>query len=174
MDVLASLTQEYNTLDGRSRTVGWLQARTWPSAPDGTDIFQLSLEDGRKLEAEAMLHGPIGLCPNCDPRVKHTGGDPPREPCEKPVHIACAYGTVIKDRQGYTVRSPWVAIRNQAMAPMTRLLGEFGMTPASRTRIPGVQVAEKNSRRAPGANQQPETAADPRDILKSVFQAAKN
>lgn len=45
IDVLVSLTQEFNTLDSRSRIVGWLQARTWLEAPVGTEIFDLSLED---------------------------------------------------------------------------------------------------------------------------------
>ncbi len=50
IDVLVSLTKEFNTLDGRSHIVGSLQARTWIAAPEGIEVFDLSLEDGRKME----------------------------------------------------------------------------------------------------------------------------
>ena len=50
IDVLVALTKEINTLDSRSRIVGWLQASTWLKAPGSTKTFDLSLEDGRNLE----------------------------------------------------------------------------------------------------------------------------
>ena len=83
-------------------------------------------------------------------------------------------GAVTEGVGGSLISSPYIAISNQAMIQMTRLLGEFGMTPASRTRIPGTQGAEKSSHRSLGANQQSERGADPRDILKMGIQAAKN
>ena len=36
---------------------------------------------------------------------------------------------------GYPVVSPWMGIANQAMKQMLRFLTEFGMTPASRSRV---------------------------------------
>ena len=50
IEVLVALTQEFNTLDSRRRIVGWLQSRSWLKDPGDTKIFDLSLEDGRKLE----------------------------------------------------------------------------------------------------------------------------
>ncbi len=50
IDVLVALTKVFNTLDGRSHIVGSLQARTWIAAPEGIEIFDLSLEDGREME----------------------------------------------------------------------------------------------------------------------------
>lgn len=36
---------------------------------------------------------------------------------------------------GYPIINPWATISKQAVEQMTRLLGEFGLTPAARTRI---------------------------------------
>jgi len=45
------------------------------------------------------------------------------------------YGVVIKSPNGYPVQSPYVAIANKAGEQVRLLLGEFGMSPASRTRV---------------------------------------
>jgi phage terminase small subunit len=42
---------------------------------------------------------------------------------------------VIKAPSGYPIASPYLSIANTAMAQMTRLLVEFGMTPSSRSRV---------------------------------------
>ena len=61
------------------------------------------------------------------------------------------YGTVIKAPSGYPIASPYLSIANTAMAQMTRLLVEFGMTPSSRSRVAVVPPAAA-----------PETRAEPR------------
>ncbi len=45
------------------------------------------------------------------------------------------FGHVIKAPSGYLVPSPYLAIANKAQEQMVRILVEFGMTPASRSRI---------------------------------------
>ena len=52
------------------------------------------------------------------------------------------YGVVVKSPSGYPMQSPFLAIANKAMEQMRGFLIEFGMTPASRTRVhaePSVQ-----------------------------------
>ena len=49
-------------------------------------------------------------------------------------------GMVVKTDTGYPVMSPYITIVNQCIKTMQRLLTEFGMTPASRSRI---RVPEK-------------------------------
>lgn len=44
------------------------------------------------------------------------------------------FGTVVKSPNGYPIQSPYLSIANKAHEQMTRLLAEFGMTPASRMR----------------------------------------
>jgi P27 family predicted phage terminase small subunit len=44
---------------------------------------------------------------------------------------------VFKAPSGYPVISPWWSIANKAMEQMHRFLTEFGLSPASRTRIKG-------------------------------------
>jgi P27 family predicted phage terminase small subunit len=61
------------------------------------------------------------------------------------------YGTVIKAPSGYPIASPYLSIANTAMAQMTRLLVEFGMSPSSRSRVAVVPPAAA-----------PETRVEPR------------
>lgn len=44
---------------------------------------------------------------------------------------------VFKAPSGYPVLSPWWSVANKAMEQMARFLTEFGLSPASRTRIKG-------------------------------------
>jgi len=44
-------------------------------------------------------------------------------------------GLLIKSPSGYLLQNPLLAIANKAHEQLVRLLAEFGMTPASRTRI---------------------------------------
>jgi P27 family predicted phage terminase small subunit len=44
------------------------------------------------------------------------------------------FGTMIKSPTGYPVQSPYVAIVNRQAEVMLRIAGEFGFTPASRSR----------------------------------------
>jgi P27 family predicted phage terminase small subunit len=44
------------------------------------------------------------------------------------------YGTMIKSPTGYPVQSPYVAIVNRQAEMMMRIAGEFGFTPAARSR----------------------------------------
>ena len=45
------------------------------------------------------------------------------------------YGVVIKSPTGFPMQSPYVAIANKAGEQVRLLLGEFGMSPSSRTRV---------------------------------------
>ena len=45
------------------------------------------------------------------------------------------YGPIVKAPSGYVQPSPYVAIKNKAWDQMKSMMGEFGMTPASRTRV---------------------------------------
>ena len=45
------------------------------------------------------------------------------------------YGMMIKSPNGYPIQSPYVAILNHQADLMLKVAGEFGFTPASRSRI---------------------------------------
>lgn len=45
------------------------------------------------------------------------------------------YGVVVKSPSGYPMQSPYVAIANKSGEQVRLLLGEFGMSPSSRTRV---------------------------------------
>lgn len=44
-------------------------------------------------------------------------------------------GLFVKTPNGYPVQSPWLAVSNKAMELCRAFLAEFGMSPASRTRV---------------------------------------
>jgi P27 family predicted phage terminase small subunit len=56
------------------------------------------------------------------------------------------YGVVIKSPSGYPIQSPYVAIANKAGEQVRMMLSEFGMTPASRTRVHAVERREEDSK----------------------------
>jgi P27 family predicted phage terminase small subunit len=45
------------------------------------------------------------------------------------------FGIVLKSPSGFPIQSPYLAIANKAMEQMRSLLSEFGMSPASRSRV---------------------------------------
>ena len=45
------------------------------------------------------------------------------------------YGVMVKSPNGLPMQSPYLAVANKAMEQMRSLLSEFGMSPASRTRV---------------------------------------
>jgi P27 family predicted phage terminase small subunit len=45
------------------------------------------------------------------------------------------YGVMVKSPSGFPMQSPYLAVANKTMEQMRGLLTEFGMSPASRTRI---------------------------------------
>ena len=45
------------------------------------------------------------------------------------------YGVMLKSPKGFPIQSPYLAVANKAMEQMRSLLSEFGMSPASRTRV---------------------------------------
>jgi len=45
------------------------------------------------------------------------------------------YGAMVKSPTGYPIQSPYVSIANRQAEIMMRIAGEFGFTPASRSRI---------------------------------------
>lgn len=44
-------------------------------------------------------------------------------------------GTIVKTANGNLIQNPYLAVANRAMEQMTKLAGEFGMTPSSRSRV---------------------------------------
>lgn len=73
------------------------------------------------------------------------------------------HGMLVKTPNGYPVQSPYIAIVNQATIQLTKLLQEFGMTPASRTRIPVGEDTERAPRRKVANH-----TVDPREILEAL------
>ena len=51
------------------------------------------------------------------------------------------YGVMLKSPNGFPTQSPYLAVANRAMEQMRSLLSEFGMSPASRTRVAGLPAA---------------------------------
>ncbi|MEX2227480.1 MAG: phage terminase small subunit P27 family [Dehalococcoidia bacterium] len=54
------------------------------------------------------------------------------------------YGVVVKSPNGFPMQSPYLAIANKALDQMRLLLGEFGMSPSSRTRVSAVPQVEED------------------------------
>ena len=55
------------------------------------------------------------------------------------------HGTVIKSpNSGWPIQSPYLAVANKAMEQMQRALSEFGMSPASRTRVRGADISAED------------------------------
>ena len=52
------------------------------------------------------------------------------------------YGVVVKSPSGFPMQSPFLAVANKALEQMRSFLIEFGMTPASRTRVHATKSAE--------------------------------
>ena len=52
-------------------------------------------------------------------------------------------GMLIKSPNGFPVYNPYLSIANSALKTMRQLMGEFGLTPASRTRIDAQPPDEK-------------------------------
>jgi P27 family predicted phage terminase small subunit len=77
------------------------------------------------------------------------------------------YGVVIKSPNNFPMPSPYLAIANQAMGQMTRLLTEFGMSPSSRTRV---AITKPRPAPTPSPYEYPpgEEPPDPRLLLRSL------
>jgi P27 family predicted phage terminase small subunit len=52
------------------------------------------------------------------------------------------YGAMVKSPSGYPVQSPYVSIANRQTEIMMRIASEFGLTPASRSRISAPVAAQ--------------------------------
>jgi len=67
------------------------------------------------------------------------------------------HGVLVKSPQGFPMQSPLLAIANKAQEQMVKVMGELGLTPAARTRIP------KREHAPPRAEGKPQRAVvDPR------------
>ena len=55
------------------------------------------------------------------------------------------YGTVVKSPKGFPMQSPYLSISNKAFEQMKAMLNEFGMTPASRTKVQTVADKDKKT-----------------------------
>ena len=71
------------------------------------------------------------------------------------------HGLVIKAPNGFPMQSPYLSIANQAVKQMMTMLGELGMTPASRSRLPKQEAEERKPRRTTKLH-----TLDPREILE--------
>ena len=54
------------------------------------------------------------------------------------------FGSMVKSPSGYPVQSPYVSIANRQTEIMMRIASEFGLTPASRSRISTPQPRERD------------------------------
>lgn len=123
---------------------------TWHKLDDEGLIADLDLDalgiycsaSATWLEAEKSLTGPPGLCPNCDPSADQE----PAFPCNKPQHLGPEYGKLVRGRLGSQIRSPYLAIQKEAQRQMAWFMGEFGLTQASRSRIPREPKRDRNPR----------------------------
>lgn len=73
------------------------------------------------------------------------------------------HGVLVKSPSGFPMQSPYLAIANKAMEQMIKLMGELGMTPAARTRIPRTEQPKQQR----NINFQ-KSDKDPRGILGVV------
>lgn len=55
-------------------------------------------------------------------------------------------GSVVKGKDGFPVRSPYLVVAERAHQQMRDLLTEFGMTPSSRTRVTATEQPKKPTR----------------------------
>jgi len=55
------------------------------------------------------------------------------------------HGVLIKSPSGHPMQSPYLAVANRAMEQMRSLLSEFGMSPASRSRVDAVPLPDASS-----------------------------
>ena len=53
------------------------------------------------------------------------------------------YGVMVKSPSGYPIQSPYVSIANRQAEIMMRIASEFGLTPASRSRITTIADGEQ-------------------------------
>lgn len=53
------------------------------------------------------------------------------------------YGLMLKSPNGFPIQSPYLAIANAAMSQIRSLLSEFGLSPASRTRVSALPTSDK-------------------------------
>jgi len=54
------------------------------------------------------------------------------------------YGLMLKSPNGFPIQSPYLAVANRALEQMRSLLAEFGMSPASRSRVTATSAAEED------------------------------
>lgn len=66
-----------------------------------------------------------------------------------------------KDEPAWPMQSPYLPIANKCLHQMMQMLGEMGMTPAARSRIPKSEAREQRPQRKFKAH-----TVDPRDILE--------
>jgi P27 family predicted phage terminase small subunit len=59
-------------------------------------------------------------------------------------------GEIVLDADGSPVKNPWMRIRTEAASEMHRFGSEFGLSPASRTRV-GSEVPDENRNEDPAA-----------------------
>lgn len=54
-------------------------------------------------------------------------------------------GILVKSPNGFPIQNPWLSISNKAFEQMHKLLQEFGLTPASRSKVKAIPVKDNES-----------------------------
>src|SRR5208337_264989 len=76
-------------------------------------------------------------------------------------------GLLVKSPTGFPVQSPYLAIVNKTVEQMRAFVGEFGMTPSSRSRIEAAPPADNPAQGSADREDQPSAACapDPEKLL---------
>ena len=127
--------------------------------PTKLKLIRGTLRSDRRNPNEASLNGGIPTCPRAlSPAAKREWRRVARELAQAGLLTRvdraglaayCAawsrwieaeealrtYGTIIKSQSGYPMVSPYFSVASKSLEQMRLLLGEFGMTPSSRSRV---------------------------------------
>ena len=167
------LTQEAKK-EWRRKVRELMDAGLWENVYTDS-VAMYCVAQAQYLKSLAMLNGPVGLCPNCDP-AKAKDRTEGWKPCPLPSHSApVQYGEFVKGRFGAMVKSPYMGMKKEAEALMVRLNSEFGMTLASHSRLPAGKGAKERPRPPLNPGPTPESVRnDPRELLKMQTLAGAN
>ena len=95
-------------------------------------------KEWRRISAELAKYGLMSevdraaLAFYCVNWARHVEAE---EMIERAAKASGGSGLFVKTPNGYPVQSPWLAVSNKAMELCRAFLAEFGMSPASRTRV---------------------------------------
>ena len=148
------------------------EKRRLPSPPDHVRNNEMALAEWKRMGRILLDTGLLGngdtsaLAAYCIAYARWVDAENHLQPTVDEEGTLQKFGVIVKSRYGVLMPSPYLPIANRAMEQMTKLLGEFGMTPASRSRLPQAQQERKPKRAPPSPRR--EGDVDPRDILRLV------